>query len=80
MLSRLEAKGYVTHEIQENRYIYRSATQSAKVRESALRQFVQTFYDGSAVSAAATLLRMTKHLKPEEAAALQRAIDEAQKA
>lgn len=79
MLSRLEAKGYVAHETQENKYIYSSVRQPAKVRDSALWQLVQTFYDGSAVSAATTLLRMTKDLRPEEVASLQQAIDEAQK-
>ena len=51
--------------------------QSAKVRESALKQMVRTFFDGSAASAATALLGLTKSLSPEEAAALKQAIDQA---
>jgi hypothetical protein len=47
------------------------------VRETALRQLVKTFFDGSAASAATALLGLSQPLKPEELDALQRAIDEA---
>ncbi len=77
LLGRLEAKGYVQHSQQDQSYVYRSVPQRAKVRESALKQFVKTFFDGSAASAATALLGLTKTMKPEELDALQRAIDDA---
>ena len=77
MLARLEAKGLVRHRAEDQAYVYRSVPQPAKVRETALRQLVKTFFDGSAASAATALLGLSQSLKPEELDALQRAIDEA---
>lgn len=77
MLGRLEAKGMVKHRVEEQSYVYRSVPQPAKVRESALRQLVKTFFDGSAASAATALLGLSEKLDDEELDALQRAIDEA---
>ena len=77
MLGRLEAKGMVKHRVEEQSYVYRSVPQPAKVRESALRQLVKTFFDGSAASAATALLGLSEALDEEELDALQRAIDEA---
>ena len=77
MLARLEAKGMIRHRTEDQAYVYRSATQPAKVRETALNQFVKTFFDGSAASAATALLGLSRKLKPDEIDALQRAIDAA---
>lgn len=77
MLGRLEAKGVVRHKLVDQAYVYSSVPQRAKVRESALRSMVKTFFDGSAASAATALLGLTQTMKPEELDALQRAIDEA---
>ncbi|HEY0626588.1 MAG TPA: BlaI/MecI/CopY family transcriptional regulator [Allosphingosinicella sp.] len=77
MLTRLEAKGVVTHRTQDQAYVYKSVPRPAKVRESALQSLVKTFFDGSAVSAATALLGLSKTMKPEELEALQKAIDEA---
>jgi predicted transcriptional regulator len=77
MLTRLEAKGLVRHRAEDQAYVYKSVPQPAKVRETALRQLVKTFFDGSAASAATALLGLSKSLKPDELDALQRAIDEA---
>jgi predicted transcriptional regulator len=77
MLGRLEGKGLVKHRTVEQSYVYKSVPQPAKVRESALKSMVKTFFDGSAASAATALLGLTKNLDPEELDALQRAIDEA---
>lgn len=77
LLSRLEGRGLVRHTVSELTYVYKSVQQPAKVRESALKSMVKTFFDGSAASAATALLGLTKDLSPEEAAALRRAIDEA---
>lgn len=77
MLARLEAKGLVRHRVEDQAYVYKSVPQPAKVRETALRQMVKTFFDGSAASAATALLGLSKSLEPEELDALQRAIDQA---
>src|SRR5687768_7942194 len=77
LLARLEGRGLVKHRTVDQAYVYKSVPQAAKVRESALKQMVRTFFDGSAASAATALLGLTKSLSPEEAAALKRAIDQA---
>ena len=77
LLARLEARGLVRHRSVDQAYVYKSIPQPAKVRESALKQMVKTFFDGSAASAATALLGLTQSLSPEEAAALRRAIDDA---
>ena len=77
MLGRLEAKGMVQHRAEDQAYVYKSVPQPAKVRESALKQMVKTFFDGSAASAATALLGLSEQLAPQELDALQRAINEA---
>ncbi len=77
MLARLEAKGMVSHRTEDQTYVYKSVPQPAKVRETALKALVKTFFDGSAASAATALLGISQTLKPEELDALQRAIDDA---
>ncbi len=77
LLARLEGRGLVRHHSVDQAYVYQSVPQPAKVRESALKQMVKTFFDGSAASAATALLGLTRSLSPDEAAALQRAIETA---
>ena len=77
LLARLEARGMIRHRRADQAYVYKSVPQAAKVRESALKQMVKTFFDGSAASAATALLGLTKSLSPDEASALRRAIDQA---
>jgi predicted transcriptional regulator len=77
LLARLEARGLVAHRSDGQTYIYRSVPQPAKVRETALKAMVKTFFDGSAASAATALLGLSKPLKPDEIEALQAAIDKA---
>ena len=77
LLARLEGRGLVSHRSVDQAYVYKSVPQVSKVRDSALKQMVRTFFDGSAASAATALLGLTRSLSPDEAAALKRAIDEA---
>lgn len=77
LLSRLVTRGLVEHRTENLAYVYKSVPRPGKVRESALKSMVRTFFDGSAASAATALLGLTKSLTPDEAAALKRAIDEA---
>ena len=76
MLARLEKRGLIRHRSEDQAYIY-SVPRPAHVRQSAMQQFVRTFFHGSAASAATALLGMSGELSPEEIDALQRAIDEA---
>lgn len=77
LLARLEARGVVKHRTVEQAYVYQSVAQPAKVRETAMKQMVRTFFDGSAANAATAMLGLTKSLSTDELDALQRAIDEA---
>lgn len=78
LLSRLEARGVIAHHVVDQTYVYKSVKQPAKVRESALKQMVRTFFDGSAANAATALLGLTKSLSADEAEALQKAIRDAE--
>jgi predicted transcriptional regulator len=77
MLARLEAKGLAMHESQEQAYVYKSVPRPAVIRDSAMKQMVRTFFNGSAASAATALLGLTKELSQDEIKALQKAIDQA---
>ena len=57
--------------------LYRPAPRPETIAASALRRTVDTFFAGSAASAATALLGLTQRLKPEELEALERAIDQA---
>jgi predicted transcriptional regulator len=78
LLARLEGRGFVKHRVADQAYVYKSVPQPAKVRESALKSMVKTFFDGSAASAATALLGLTKSLSADEAEALLKAIREAE--
>lgn len=77
LLSRLTARGLVRHRVVDQTYVYQSVPQAEQVKESALRQMVKTFFDGSAASAATALLGLSRNLEADELDALQRVIDEA---
>jgi len=78
LLARLEARGVIKHRVADQAYVYKSVPQPAKLRESALKSMVRTFFDGSAASAATALLGLTKSLSADEAEALLKAIREAE--
>ena len=78
LLARLEARGVIRHRVDDQTYVYKSVPQPAKIRESALKSMVRTFFDGSAASAATALLGLTKNLSADEAEALLKAIREAE--
>jgi BlaI family penicillinase repressor len=67
MLTLLEAKGHVRHKRDGMRYVYTPAVAAATARQSALRQLVSTFFQGSPTAAAAALLQMSgEELSAEE--------------
>ena len=77
LLGRLAAKGLLSHRTVNQAYVYAPAAPAGAVAETALNRLVQTFFQGSAASAATALLGMETRLAPEEIEALQRAIDRA---
>lgn len=78
MVGKLEAKGYLTHEQEGPRYVYRPTTPRDEAREGALSRLVRTFFEGSAAKAAAAMLDLESgDLTEEELDELSARIDEA---
>lgn len=77
LLSRLERKGLVAREPGADGFVYRPVPGAETVATGALRRMIDTFFAGSAASAATALLGLGQGLSPEEAEALQAAIDKA---
>ncbi len=59
MLRVLEEKGHVRHEEQGARYVFLPVVPREKARRSALKQLVQTFFDGSTEQAVAALIDLS---------------------
>ena len=59
LLKVLETKGHLKHEVDGPRYVYVPTVPRERARESALRQLVTTFFDGSSAAAAAALLDLS---------------------
>ena len=66
MLRRLEAKGFVTHREQDGRFVYSPAVAEDRIERSALQRFVQTYFGGSPMGAAAALIGMSQKVDPDE--------------
>ena len=80
LLRLLENKGYVAHEQDGTRYVYLPTVCRETARQSALKQLVKTFFDGSSASAVAALLDISGPEIPEsELDRLAKMIDEARK-
>lgn len=60
MLNHLEEKGYLQHERDGLRYLYRPTLAHDDARRSALRHMVRTFFHGSPGEAAAALLELSE--------------------
>ncbi len=56
LLRILEEKGHVRHLVDGPRYVYEPAAPREALRQSALRHFVRTFFDGSTEDAVAALV------------------------
>lgn len=56
LLRILEEKGHIRHAEKDLRYVYFPTVPRDRVRRAALRHVVETFFDGSAAQAVATLL------------------------
>ncbi len=67
MLRLLEEKGHLRHRQDGPRYVYSATVPRERARRSATRRLLDTFFDGSAAQAVATLLDVsTDDLSEEE--------------
>ncbi|MDI1365568.1 MAG: BlaI/MecI/CopY family transcriptional regulator [bacterium] len=77
LLSRLEGKGLVARSAGRDGFLYTPVQRTQAVAAGALQRMIDTFFAGSAASAATALLGLGQRLTPEEAAALEQVIDQA---
>lgn len=74
MLRRLEAKGFVTHREEGGRFIYAPALPEKRIKQTALKRFVETYFGGSPVGAAAALIGMSDSVDQAELRELEQLI------
>jgi predicted transcriptional regulator len=80
LLRVLEEKGHLRHEQQGPRYVFLPTVPREKARRSALKQLMQTFFDGSTEQTVAALLNMAaSRLSDEELDRLSQLINQARK-
>lgn len=80
MLRVLEEKGHIRHEEKDLRYVFSPAVPREKARRSAIAHVVETFFDGSAEQAVATLLDLSsRKLSAEDFDRLSALIERARK-
>jgi predicted transcriptional regulator len=65
LLRILEQKGHVRHELDGTRYVYLPVVGKQSARRSALRDVVETFFEGSAEKVVAALLDRGELSEPE---------------
>ena len=80
LLRLLEEKGQLRHEQDGPRYVYVPVVAREKARRSALRNMLQTFFDGSTEDAVAALLDLHDERKgPVDMARIRTLIEKAQR-
>ncbi|MFQ5705795.1 MAG: BlaI/MecI/CopY family transcriptional regulator [Gemmatimonadales bacterium] len=80
MLRLLEEKGHLVHRQEGRRYVYEPTVPRERARESAMKQMLTTFFDGSTEQAVAALLDLSaSRLSDEELDRLAAAIEQARK-
>jgi predicted transcriptional regulator len=80
LLRVLVDKGHLRHQPDGPRYVYIPTVSRERARVGALRQVVQTFFEGSAAQAMAALLdHPGEHLSADELAQLAQRIEQARK-
>jgi BlaI family penicillinase repressor len=75
MLRKLEAKGAVTHDLEDRTFIFRPVFQQSEVTETALHDLLTRLFDGSVYGLVTHLLRH-ESISAEELARLRRLIEE----
>jgi predicted transcriptional regulator len=78
MLTRLEQKGYLRHQVDGTRYVYSAVTSPTSAKRAALRRFLGTFFEGSRRGLVTSLLR-DEPWTDDELDALQSEIDRVRK-
>jgi predicted transcriptional regulator len=80
LLRVLEEKGHLRHEQDGPRYVFKPTLARDRAKKSALKQMLQTFFDGSIEQAVATLLDVSRSkISQEELDRLSQLIEEARK-
>lgn len=80
MLRVLEEKKHIRHEEKDLRYVYLPVVPRDKARRSAVAHLLETFFDGSAEQAVATLLNVSgRDLTEEDFDRLSALIEQARK-
>lgn len=80
LLKVLEQKGHLRHELDGTRHVYLPTLPAVRARAGALRNLVQTFFDGSATQAVAALLDLEKdQLTDAELERLSKLVEDARK-
>ena len=80
MLRVLEEKGHIRHEEKDLRYVFLPVVPREKARRSAVAHMLETFFDGSAEQAVATLLDVSaRNLSKEKLDRLASLIEQARK-
>lgn len=75
MLGKLRDKGHLTQEVDGPRYLYRPAVPAERARKTAMKQLVDTFFDGSVDRAVVALANLTDaELDPDRLDALSKRI------
>jgi predicted transcriptional regulator len=75
LLARLEAKGLVRRRSEPSGIVYSPTPKPEAIATGALQRMVDTFFAGSAATAATALLGMGPRLKPDEIEALEKVIE-----
>jgi predicted transcriptional regulator len=57
MLTRLEQKGHIRHQVQGTRYVYSATASPATAKRAALRRYLGVFFEGSRKGLVTSLLR-----------------------
>ena len=75
MLGKLRDKGFLTQETDGPRYVYRPAVPAERARRTAMKQLVDTFFDGSVDRAVVALANLSDaNLDPDRLDALAKRI------
>jgi BlaI family penicillinase repressor len=78
LLRKLEARGAVTHEVEDRTFVFRPLYQQSEVTLSATRELLTTLFHGSVSGLMAHLLRHER-ISAEELVRLRQLVDEEQK-
>lgn len=74
LLRKLEAKGAVTHEVEDRTFVFRPLYQQSEVTLSATRELLTSLFQGSVSGLMAHLLRHER-ITPEELACLRQLVE-----